>query len=395
MRSLRVTSALGPSFQYSLTAVVPEIAPADLVGLGTDYPDNAYGYLKLPFPRVADLEGPDTEATWRATVSEIGAGGSDWVELYALNDRIIGDATDPYQIALRIERHLRQFFSYSLEPPASDYSSPYAAFLFDTRSGYCQHFAGAMALLLRYNGIPSRVAVGFATGEPESPGVYLVSRNNAHAWVEAYFPTVGWVAFDPTPGRSLPTTGASSTSPGFINPFTESGTSGSATVVTEPPRENLPGTGEKDPDKGAAETGSWWSRATWLPWVAALLALAIVWPAVLGLWRRRQLHRGPWEQRLQASLGLLRAELSEYGAPVTSAQTLEELLGTVQTHVGLEPDLGLVDRAEAVLFGGRRARQADFKRAELLRSEVKTRLRRRHGWVRTGLVCYGLPRFRT
>ena len=75
-----------------------------------------------------------------------------------------------------------------------------------------------MALLLRYNGIPSRVAVGFATGEEESPGVYLVSRNNAHAWVEAYFPTVGWVAFDPTPGRSIPNAGASSTSPRLHKP---------------------------------------------------------------------------------------------------------------------------------------------------------------------------------
>ena len=89
----------------------------------------------------------------------------DWLGLYSLNERIVRDATDPYQITLRIEQYLRQFYSYSLTPPASDYSSPYAAFLFDTRSGYCQHFAGAMALLLRYNGIPSRVAVGFASGE--------------------------------------------------------------------------------------------------------------------------------------------------------------------------------------------------------------------------------------
>ena len=74
-------------------------------------------------------------------------------------------------------------------------------------SGLLWGIAGAMAALLRFNGIPARVAVGFTTGEKVADGTWVVTRNDAHAWVEAYFPGVGWVPFDPTPGRALPVSG--------------------------------------------------------------------------------------------------------------------------------------------------------------------------------------------
>jgi transglutaminase-like putative cysteine protease len=218
-RALHVANALGPALDYTLKAEIPNVTPASLVGLGRDYPQSLAAYLRLPFPRISQLRTADKDAGWRFAVSQLTPDGEQWAGLYALDKKIVGDATDPYEIALRLEQYLREYYQYTLEPPASNYPSPYAAFLFDTKAGYCQHFAGAMALLLRYNSIPARVAVGFTEGELESNGVYSVSTNNAHAWVEAYFPTVGWVAFDPTPGRSLPTPGGSSTSPGFQDPY--------------------------------------------------------------------------------------------------------------------------------------------------------------------------------
>jgi hypothetical protein len=69
-----------------------------------------------------------------------------------------------------------------------------------THAGYCQYFAGAMALMLRYLGIPARVAVGFAGGTYDSKHhVWNVSDREAHAWVEVWFKGYGWLPFDPTP----------------------------------------------------------------------------------------------------------------------------------------------------------------------------------------------------
>ena len=70
------------------------------------------------------------------------------------------------------------------------------------RRGYCQHFAGAMALMLRYLGIPARVAAGFTSGNfDEDEGRWTVADTNAHTWVEVWFDGYGWLPFDPTPGR--------------------------------------------------------------------------------------------------------------------------------------------------------------------------------------------------
>ncbi|MFH0915617.1 MAG: transglutaminase domain-containing protein [bacterium] len=393
MRSLHVSKALGPTLAYRLIAVIPELKPPELVGKGTDYPRALDRYLTLPFPRLTEVSGPDKEAGWRSLMPETGPDGWEWVDLYRLNQTIIGDASDPYDLTLRIERYLRTFFDYSLAPPPSEYSSPYAAFLFDTRSGYCQHFSGAMALLLRYNGIPARVAVGFTSGELEGADVYTVSTNNAHAWVEVYFPEVGWVAFDPTPGRSVPSAGASSTSPGFINPFIESGTSEPGTVTSQAPRENIPEGGATGGETSGAEARGWLGSAAWLPWVAGLVVLLVAWPLARGLWRRRRLGRGSLEQRLQASLGLLRAQISDYGVAAVPSHTLEETLHLLHAHLGIDPDPVLIDRADAVLFGGRPATEEDLDRVEALRRDVNVRLRRRYGWVKTGFGWYGVPRF--
>ena len=77
---------------------------------------------------------------------------------------------------------------------------PLEHFLFDTKAGYCQHFSGAMALLLRFGGIPTRVATGFSPGGfRKRQGEWVVRDRDAHSWVEAWFDGIGWVTFDPTP----------------------------------------------------------------------------------------------------------------------------------------------------------------------------------------------------
>jgi transglutaminase-like putative cysteine protease len=72
-------------------------------------------------------------------------------------------------------------------------------FLFESREGYCTYYASAMVVLLRLNGIPARIAAGFAQGDYDPTlGAYRVSESDAHSWVEAYFPPYGWVEFEPT-----------------------------------------------------------------------------------------------------------------------------------------------------------------------------------------------------
>jgi protein-glutamine gamma-glutamyltransferase len=91
-------------------------------------------------------------------------------------------------------------FTYNQDPPRSQY--PLATFL-DDKVGYCQQFAGEMALMLRMGGVPARVATGFTTGDYDSATKrWLVSDIDAHAWVEAWFPHYGWVTFDPTPATA-------------------------------------------------------------------------------------------------------------------------------------------------------------------------------------------------
>ena len=90
-------------------------------------------------------------------------------------------------------------------PSLDEAPPPLADFLLYGRSGFCQHFAGGMAVMLRTLGIPARVAVGYTGGRFDT-GIdrYVVLDRDAHSWVEVYFPGQGWLPFDPTPGRSAP-----------------------------------------------------------------------------------------------------------------------------------------------------------------------------------------------
>lgn len=110
-----------------------------------------------------------------------------------------GDGT-PEAKARAIETYLRQNYQYTLELPRTESADPLANFLFIRRKGHCEYFASAMAVMLRTIGIPSRVATGFLGGmyNPIS-GWQVIRASDAHSWVEAYLPRLGWTTFDPTP----------------------------------------------------------------------------------------------------------------------------------------------------------------------------------------------------
>ena len=116
-------------------------------------------------------------------------------------------ARNRYDAAKAIEWQLQRDYGYSLQMKATG-PDPLADFLFNVKSGHCEYFATAMAVLLRTHGIASRVVNGFLPGEyNETAGAYTVRQSDAHSWVEVYFPeTQSWVTFDPTPsaGRVEP-----------------------------------------------------------------------------------------------------------------------------------------------------------------------------------------------
>jgi transglutaminase-like putative cysteine protease len=92
-----------------------------------------------------------------------------------------------------------QSFTYTLEPPKLDMQDPYDDFLFNTKLGFCEHFAGAFTLLMRSGGLPARVVTGYQGGEVNPLNKELIVRQaDAHAWSEVWIPEEGWVRIDPT-----------------------------------------------------------------------------------------------------------------------------------------------------------------------------------------------------
>jgi transglutaminase-like putative cysteine protease len=387
-QALRLPRPVGPQFTYVLTSVIPRLKPADLVARGRDYPIDVLADITLPF---AGAAGDFTsQEQWRAAMNDSPA-DREWLGLYQLNRKIVGKATDPYQITLRIEQYLRSRYTYSLAPPPTRYASPYAAFLFDTTVGYCQHFAGAMAALVRFNGIPARVAVGFTTGELVATGKFVVSRNDAHAWVEVYFPDVGWVPFDPTPGDNLPGAGPSSTSAGFVNPYPhDAGADAPAAAGSAPPKlQNLPDPGARKVSGAAGSAAASSGLPRWLPWALGLAVALLAWPFARGAARRRGLRRGSPDRRLRAALALVYAELGDYGIDVPRSQTLEETSGLLREQLDLDAT-SLTARLDAVLFGGRAADERDLADLARLHADLRRRLRTQQGWLRAVLAGYGL-----
>lgn len=102
-----------------------------------------------------------------------------------------------YIEAVLAKFHNEEYY-YTLEPPPLG-SSPVDRFLFDTRRGFCEHYASAFAFLMRSAGIPARVVLGYQGGEINPLGGHLIVRqSDAHAWTEVWLPEMGWHRVDPT-----------------------------------------------------------------------------------------------------------------------------------------------------------------------------------------------------
>lgn len=115
---------------------------------------------------------------------------------------VTSGASTPYETALTLQNWFRSEFDYSLEVQAGHSSTAIEGFLRD-RVGYCEQFAGTYAAMMRTLDIPARVAVGFTPGNFNGERFSVLGKN-AHAWPEVWFDGLGWVPFEPTPGRGAP-----------------------------------------------------------------------------------------------------------------------------------------------------------------------------------------------
>lgn len=125
---------------------------------------------------------------------------------------IAAHESSAYDKAAAIERYLRENYAYSLSETRAVQGKEDVVdrFLFEQKTGYCDHFSSAMVVLLRSVGVPARWVKGFTPGEilavdgEEGGERYTVQvrQQDAHSWAEVYFPFVGWVRFEPTPAYS-------------------------------------------------------------------------------------------------------------------------------------------------------------------------------------------------
>ncbi len=113
--------------------------------------------------------------------------------------------TNEYDYAAAVEKYLRANYLYQEKinlPPFDRDVTDY--FLFQSKQGYGEYFSTAMLVLLRLNGVPAREVVGYLPGGRADDGRLVSLENQAHAWVEVYFPQYGWITFDPTPRPGTP-----------------------------------------------------------------------------------------------------------------------------------------------------------------------------------------------
>ncbi len=174
---------LGMGDRYSMVSQMSFADEASLRQAGTDYADTlAAQYLQLPD---------------------------------SITDRTKALATDltaafdnPYDKAIAVQNYLRNTITYSDQiaaPPDDVEAVDY--FLFETQTGYCNYYASAFSVMLRLQGIPTRISSGYAAGEyNEDNNMYRVRARDSHTWPEVYFPGYGWIQFEPTviiepPGR--------------------------------------------------------------------------------------------------------------------------------------------------------------------------------------------------
>lgn len=259
--SLRAAPPLRAGESYNVRAVFNDVTVKALREAGSDYPEWVRErYLQLP-----DAISQRTRDLARALAE---------------------NRETHYDVVVSITGYLRANIEYSeTVPPLPPNQDLVDWFLFDVQRGFCNYYATAEVMMLRSLGIPARLAVGYAQGEPlEVENGYLVRQREAHAWPEVYFPGIGWVEFEPTASQ-----------PVLVRPLGEDAGAGSEVQPDLPGADedlrDLPAE-EQDPTEEIGGTGLLQNDTVRnLIVLGGSLALAVILIALLVPFaRRRKLH---------------------------------------------------------------------------------------------------------
>jgi transglutaminase-like putative cysteine protease len=329
---------------YSVDAYVPDPTAAEMRGAPAIFPRRLADYTAFELPRPGDSgrrAADQSESAFSIAARTIRSPApgrpiparverlvldSPYGQTYALARRLAAGQSTVYDTVKSVESYLQKGFEYSEKPPPRRY--PLAAFLFDDKIGYCQQFSGAMALMLRMNGIPARVAAGFTPGNFDHVAKeYRVRDLDAHSWVEVWFTGIGWVPFDPTPS---------------LAPASSQSDSANAASAARGAAADHGATGAKknaDPSSasnaGGAASDSGATSKWWLLGLAALLlvplAVAVLW-LMAAVRNRPHLHaRGG-----QGAVDELRGALERLGYSYPARTTLAELERRLRVTAGPE-----------------------------------------------------------
>jgi transglutaminase-like putative cysteine protease len=291
-------------------------------------PDASRGFRgRSDFERGEQLMLPFRGEAWtdddRALEQEILA--SPYARMYRLATRLAEGHTNTYDVVRATELYLQRNLQYSERVPTHEY--PLDAFVFEDKLGYCQHFSGAMALMLRMNGIPARVAAGFA------PGIYDTSTRehrvrdlDAHSWVEVYFTGIGWVPFDPTPTAS-PAGSQSSTAD--LASAARGGAADESTSLGDSRADGGSATGAAGGDGSGSDDGlGFWAVPLFLLIMAAVCFAALVTYSLVHERRHARAHPA------DSQLAELHAALERMGVGVPPRTTLSALERRLSKYVG-------------------------------------------------------------
>lgn len=220
--------------------------------------------------------------------------------VYALARSIVAGQHSAYDKAIALQDFfLGRSFNYSLDPPNDGFNiDALTTFLFETRTGYCQQFAGAYAVLARAVGLPTRLAVGFTPGRDVGGGTFQVLDADAHTWPEIYFgPKFGWLPFEPTKSFSDPNAASYAGTSGG----TGTGPSGGGDILPIAPKtsattapQGTPATTPRSRPAKAGQPGGTQQSSGSSGWTVALvlLLLACGWVAT-----NAGVRRGRWAWR--------------------------------------------------------------------------------------------------